>query len=361
MLTLRSIKATPVVVPLKRPVMAATGSIPQAPLVLVDLETEQGITGRAYVNAYSMVALQPLAGMINGLTELLKGDPISPFEVEAKLRKRLLLLGSSGLAGIALAAMDMCVWDVAAKAAGLPLAKFLGGQTKAIPAYNSSGLWLMPLDRLADEAEELLGEGGYQALKLRVGRDSLADDVAAVRSVRRRIRDEVRLMVDFNQKLTVNEAIHRGYALDDEGLYWIEEPVRHDNYAGCARVSAALRTPIQSGENLPNTYEMLQALSSQAQDYVMPDVQRIGGVSGWLRAAAIAHAHGTEMSSHLFPEYSAHLLAVTPTCHYLEYVDWAAPVLAEPLEVRDGMAIVPDRPGAGIEWDGDAVQRYAAA
>lgn len=358
-LTLRAIKATPVAVPLKRPVAAATGSIPHALLLLIDLETDEGITGRSYVAAYSMVTLRPLAGIINGLTELLVGDPISPFEIEAKLRKRLMLVGATGLTGIGLAAVDMCTWDASAKAAGLPLAQFLGGQAKAVPAYNSCGLWLMPIERLADEAEVLLAEGGYRAIKLRVGRDTLADDLAAIRTVKRRIGDEIRLMADFNQKLTVNEAIIRGRALDDEGLYWIEEPVRHDDYLGCAHVSANLRTPIQSGENLPNTFEMLNALALRAQDYVMPDVQRIGGVSGWLRAAAIAHAYGIEMSSHLFPEYSAHLLAVTPTCHYLEYMDWAAPILAEPIEVHDGLAVVPNRPGAGIEWDRDAVQRYA--
>lgn len=357
-LTLRAIRATPVVVPLKRPVAAATGSIPKAPLVLVDLETEEGITGRSYVLAYSMVTLRPLADIINGLTELLKGDLISPYEIEAKLRQRLMLVGASGLAGIGLAAVDMCAWDAAARALGLPLAQLLGGQVKSIPAYNSGGLWLMPIERLADEAEELLAEGQYRAIKLRVGRATLKEDLAAVRSVKQRIGEDIRLMVDFNQKNTVNEAIHRGRALDDEDLYWIEEPVRHDDYRGCACVSAALRTPVQAGENLPNTYEMLSALAAHAQDYVMPDVQRIGGVTGWLRAAAIAHSLGVEMSSHLFPEFSAHLLAVTPTSHYLEYLDWSAPIMAEPLEVRGGMAIIPNRPGAGISWDQEAVQRY---
>ena len=358
-LTVRAIKATPVVVPLKRPVAAATGNIPRAPLVLVDLETSEGITGRAYVLAYSMMALLPLTQIIDSMNELLEGDPVSPYEIEAKLRKRLILVGASGLTVIGLAAIDMCAWDAAAKAANLPLVQLLGGQVKAVRAYNSCGLWMMPIEKLADEAEELLAEGGYQAVKLRVGRDTLADDLSAVRSVKKRIGAEVLLMADFNQKLTVNEAIARGRALDDEGLYWIEEPIRHDDYIGYARVSAEIRTPIQFGENLQSTYDMVTALTARAVDYVMPDAQRIGGVTGWLRAAGIAHAYGIEMSSHLFPEYSAHLLAVTPTCHYLEYMDWATPVIAQPIEIREGCAIIPDRPGAGIEWDRDAVERYA--
>ena len=165
-------------------------------------------------------------------------------------------------------------------------------------------------------------------------------------------------MSDFNQRLTVNEAILRGRMLDDEGLYWIEEPVRHDDYAGYARICAELQTPIQTGENLLNTFEMAEAIAADSLDYVMPDVQRIGGVTGWLRAAALAHAHGIEMSSHLFPEISCHLLAVTPTCHWLEFMDWAGPVLAEPVVVEDGHVQIPDRPGTGIAWNEDAVKRY---
>jgi mandelate racemase len=177
--------------------------------------------------------------------------------------------------------------------------------------------------------------------------------------VQKRIGDRATLMCDFNQRLTVNEALRYARALDGLGLYWIEEPVRHDDYEGYARIAAEAATPIQSGENLVDTFEMARALALRSLDFVMPDVQRIGGVTGWLRAAALAHAHGIEMSSHLFPEFSVHLLGVTPTCHWLEYMDWAAPVLQEPLGVKDGVARIPDRPGAGIRWDEAAVARYA--
>ncbi len=181
-----------------------------------------------------------------------------------------------------------------------------------------------------------------------------------MRAVRQRIGDRATLMCDFNQRLTVNEAVQRGRALDDEGLYWIEEPVRHDDYAGYARIAAEVQTPIQTGENLVDTFEMAEAIAARSVELVMPDVQRIGGVTGWLRAAALAHAHGIEMSSHLFPEFSVHLLGVTPTCHWLEFMDWAEPVIQEPIRVVDGLAQIPDRPGAGLAWNEDAVRRYSA-
>jgi mandelate racemase len=215
--------------------------------------------------------------------------------------------------------------------------------------------------KLPDQAAQLLAEGGFNAVKLRLGRDDFAQDLAAVRAVKARIGDGATLMCDFNQRLSFNEAIRRGRALDDEGLYWIEEPVRHDDYAGAAKIAAQVKTPIQIGENLLTSFEMLQALEAQAMDFVMPDVQRIGGVTGWLRAAALAHAFGMEMSSHLFPEVSSHLLAVTPTCHYLEYVDWAAPILEEPTVVRDGHVTIPDKPGAGIAWNEAAVAKFLVA
>jgi mandelate racemase len=359
--TIRSIRARPVQAPFKRPPISASGALPHAALVLIDLETEEGLTGRGYLFGFAPWALKPILGCLDAMRDMLKGEAVTPFEIEAKLRKRLTLIDTPGLVGLALAGVDMCAWDVLAQAASLPLAKLLGGELKPIRAYNSCGLWIQPVEALADEAEALVADGGFSAIKLRVGREDPAADLAAVRAVKKRVGDRITVMCDYNQRLTVNEAILRGRMLDGEGLYWIEEPVRHDDYAGCARIAAELDTPVQIGENLVDTFELISALEAGAMDYVMPDLQRIGGVTGWLRAAAITQAHGMEMSSHLFPEYSAHLLAVTPTAHWLEYMDWATPLVTEPFQVKDGHLLIPDRPGSGITWNEDAVKRYAIA
>ncbi len=355
---LSALRARAVLPPFRRPPVSASGAIARAALVLFDLETDEGVTGRSYVFGFAPWALAPIVGCAQGLFEMVKGDLLAPADIEAKLRRQLALLDSPGLVGLALAGLDMAAWDALARARGVPLVSLLGGAPKAIPAYNSTGLWIQPVDGLADEAEALLGEG-FRAVKLRVGRDAFAEDLAAVRAVKKRIGDGAILMCDFNQRLTVSEALRRARALDGEGLYWIEEPIRHDDYEGYARIAAEVATPIQTGENLVDTFEMARAIAARSLDFVMPDVQRIGGVTGWLRAAALAHAHGIEMSSHLFPEFSVHLLGVTPTGHWLEYMDWAAPLLREPLRVKDGVAHIPERPGAGIEWDEDAVRRYA--
>ncbi|HYL18922.1 MAG TPA: enolase C-terminal domain-like protein [Burkholderiales bacterium] len=359
-LKIRNIRARPVLVPFKRPPMSASGGIPSAALVLIDLETDGGVTGRAYVFGFAPWTLKPIVGCVEGLADMIKGDALAPLEIEAKLRKRLTLLDTPGLTGLALAGIDMAAWDALAIANGLPLVKLLGGEVRPVRAYNSCGLWIQPVEKVADDAEQLVAEGNFSAVKLRIGRDDPAQDLAAARAVKKRVGDRISVMSDFNQRLSVNDAILRGRMLDDEGLYWIEEPTRHDDYAGYARICAELQTPIQTGENLVDTFEMVNAIALESLDYVMPDLQRIGGVTGWLRAAALAHAHGIEMSSHLFPEFSCHLLAVTPTCHWLEYVDWAAPILQEPAQVKEGDVIIPDRPGAGIVWNEEAVKRYAA-
>jgi len=166
-------------------------------------------------------------------------------------------------------------------------------------------------------------------------------------------------MVDFNQALSVAEAIRRGRMIDEEGgVLWIEEPVRADDFSGCSRVRQEVHTPIQIGENFMGPEQMAQALAAGACDYVMPDAQRIGGVTGWMRAAALAQGAGVEMSSHLFPEASCHLLAATPTCHWLEYVDWANPVLEAPVELKDGHVVIPGAAGLGLRWNEKAVERF---
>ncbi|MEP7083350.1 MAG: enolase C-terminal domain-like protein [Betaproteobacteria bacterium] len=356
---IRSFTVRAVVAPMRLPLQASTGAITTAPLVLIDLETDAGITGRSYLFAFTRANLKPIVALVEAMGEMLAGDPVAPFDIEKKLRGKYALLGIHNVVLIAMSGIDMAAWDAHAQALKSPLVSVLGGTPRPIRAYNSKGLGIMALKPLAKEADALVKEG-FSAVKLRLGRIDAADDIAAVRTVKKAIGSDVTLMCDFNQALTVNEAIRRGRMIDDEGgLYWIEEPTRADDFEGNARIADELMTPVQIGENFMGPEQMAQALAAGACDFVMPDAQRIGGVTGWMRAAALAQGAGMEMSSHLFPEISCHLLAVTPTCHWLEYVDWAAPVLAEPLVVTDGYVMIPDTPGTGIRWDEKAVRKYS--
>jgi len=351
-----SLRARPVCVPMRRPLHTGGGSVSIAPLVLIDLVTDQGITGCSYVFCYTPIALKPMALLIQNLEALIKDEPLAPFAIERKLEQRFRLLGPQGLAGMAMAGIDMAVWDALAKAQGVPLARLLGGAPRPIPAYNSCGLGIIGPERAAAEARDLVAPG-FKAIKVRLGYPTADDDVAVIRAVREAVGPDVALMTDYNQCLSAAEAISRAHRLDDEGIYWIEEPILADDYAGCAQVSRAAKTPVQLGENLWGPRDLKKAIAADAADFVMPDATKIGGVTGWLKAAALAEAAGLPMSCHLFPEISAHLLAVTPTAHWLEYVDWAEPVLQQPVGIDDGRAIANDTPGSGIAWNEDAVQR----
>ena len=357
-LTVRALQATAVEVPMTYALGTSRQRITAAPLLLLDLLTEEGITGRAYLFCYLSGAASAIARMVEEVESVVKGDAVVPLDLWRKLATRFALIGVQGIVRMAIAGFDVAAWDALAIGAGLPLVRLLGGEPKPIAAYNSCGLGLMDDPQaVADEAEKLLA-GGFRAIKLRLGYPTARQDLAALAAVRKRVGDAIAVMVDYNQALSVAEALRRGRMLDAENVFWLEEPIRHDDYAGNARLTRALKTPVQIGENFSEATAMAAAIAAKASDFVMPDLERIGGVSGWQRAAALAAAHGIEMSSHLFPEVSAHLLAATPTRHFLEYIDWADKILQEPLRIIDGRAVAPDRPGNGLVWDAAAVEQY---
>ena len=345
--------------PLRRPVVSKVGLFREWPVILIDLYTNEGVVGRAYLEPYLKQAPRYIVPAIEDLAAAQLGKRLAPLDSFQASRRSLNLVGYEGVTMIAVAGLDMAIWDALAKAAGLPLAVMLGGSVGNVPAYNSNGLWLTDVAPLAKEAKELVAEGGFKGLKLRLGRDRLADDLAAIRTIRESVGDETKLMVDFNQGLSLGDALARCHALDDDGLYWFEEPIVYNNLSGYAQLAHELRTPLQIGENFYGPRAVCDALAAGACDYVMPDLMRIGGVSGWLRAAPVAAAAGIQVSTHLYPEVAAHLMRVTETAHWLEWQDWANPILKEPFAVTDSNIEIPERPGIGIEWDEAAVARYA--
>ncbi|MGD9040164.1 MAG: enolase C-terminal domain-like protein [Desulfobacteraceae bacterium] len=344
-------------VPMTEPHQTASGVITESPLVLTDVITDTGISGHSMVFTYTPAVLKPTAELIQNCEALVKGEALAPAEIEQKLAKRFRLLGTQGLVGMALAAIDMALWDALARVHSLPLVRLLGGAEKPIPPYGAVGY-----DGVAGCAKsaEKWAKRGFTGIKAKIGYPTVQEDVAVVRAMRKASGDGMAIMVDYNQCLTPTEAVERLRVLDDEGLTWVEEPTLAHDYAGHAIVAREARTPIQCGENWWGTLDMQHAIEAQASDFVMPDVMKIGGVTGWMRAATLAHAKGLPMSNHLWPEISARLLCCTPTAHWLEYADWWNPILADPLIVENGTAVVGDAIGTGVDWNEDAVSRFAA-
>lgn len=355
--SIRKLRVRGVLAPMKRPLATGSGSVSQAPLALVDLECGDGVTGLAYVFCFHPFALAPTVRLIQELGALIEGETLAPTALSDMLRARMRLLGQQGLAMMASAGIDMAAWDALAKTRDLPLARLLGGELAPLAAYNSNGLGIIGADRAAGEARELVAEG-FSAIKLRLGYPDARTDLEVAEAVRAVVGDDIRIMADYNQCLTVPEAEKRAHMLVDIGLEWIEEPIRFDDYAGYAQIRTSSRTPIQLGENCWGVHDMQKALDAGAADVFMPDACKIGGVTGWLRAAGLADGCGLPLSSHLYPEISAHLLPVAPTRHWLEYVDWGQPVLKRKLQAVEGQVTAPDVPGIGIEWDEEVVARY---
>jgi len=354
-LKIKGIRARPVVLKLKRPVVARIATITDWPLILIDLYTDEGIVGRSYLEPYTVKTMRYLIPALHDLGELIKGPPVAPTELYDLARKSLHFVGYQGLSMIAVSGLDMAAWDALAKAVGVPLCVLLGGSVGPVKAYNSNGLWLKEPKAVAAEAIELCDEGGFRGLKFRLGREKIREDEATLDAVRNAVGEEVHLMVDFNQGLHFGEALQRCHAIDGFGLAWIEEPIVYDNLDGYVRLASELKTPIQIGENFYGPRDLHTALQRNACDYVMPDFMRIGGVTGWLRAAAIAGAAGIPMSTHLYPEVAAHVMRVTETAHWLEWQDWADPILQQPYKIEAGLLHVPDAPGLGLDWNEAAV------
>lgn len=358
-LTFESVTVRAVSIPMRRPIVAKVGTYPEWPFILIDVRTREGVVGRAYLEPYLKNAVKYIGPAIEDMAATFQGRTLAPLDMFRDVMGSLHLLGRQGVSMIAAAGLDMAIWDAVSKAAGLPLCAMLGGSVGSIRTYNTNGLWLLPPSSLGTQAKELVEEGHFSAIKIRLGRDKLADDLSALQEVRGAIGDDIHLMCDFNQGQTLQQALLRMHALDDQGLYWFEEPVVFDNYAQSAQLARELKTPVSIGENIYGPRSFMDAVRAEAADVYMPDLMRIGGVTGWMRAAAIAGAAGLPLSSHLYPEVSAHLLRASESADWLEYRDWGNPIIAQPFEVIEGQAIVPDRPGNGIEWDEKAVAKYA--
>ena len=353
---LQALRVRAVRVPMQQPHQTASGAVSESPLVLTDAVIDNGIVGHSVVFTYTPAALKPTAELIRNIEALVKGDPLAPAETAQKLAKRFRLLGTQGLVGIALSAIDMALWDALARSHGTSLIRLLGGIEKPIPAYGYVGY--DGVEGSARVAEDW-AKRGFAGIKAKIGYPTVREDVAVIRAMRNAAGDSMSIMVDYNQCLAPAEAIQRMRVLDDEGLAWVEEPTLAHDYSGHAMIAREARTPIQCGENWWGPLDMQHAIDAQASDYMMPDVMKIGGVTGWLHAAALAQTRNIRLSNHLWPEISAQLLCATPTAHWLEYADWWNPVIREPLQIENGVANVSEVSGTGVDWNEDSVERFS--
>ena len=343
--------------PLPRPVKTAVHDIRAVDTVLVEMQTDAGPVGIGYCFAFGRHRGRALHALVEDLIPLYEGrDPAGARAHFARAWQAINFLGHAGVAVMALSALDTACWDLAAQGAGLPLHRHLGAATDRVPTYASSGLWLdYTLDELVDETRRFLAQG-HRAMKMRLGRLP-AEDLERVRIVREAIGPDVKLLADVNQGWDEATAIRVGSQLEAFDLFWLEEPLPYEDLEGCARVAAALTLPVATGETEYGSLGMRRHLEARAADILMPDLQRMGGITEFLKAAALCEALHTPVASHLFPEVSCHLIAAAPNGLMLEHITWWEALFAEPLQVVDGHVLLPQQPGIGLRLNPEALVR----
>ena len=333
--------------PLNPPFRAAIRLIDTVDILLIQVRAGDGLLGCGYAFAFGQADLAPVLATAKSLCALLVGEDARKIERHwANMVRALALVGAGGPTLAALSAIDIALWDLAGHACGRPVADMLGGARDAIPVYGSNGSLQLTVDELVAEATDFV-KLGYPAYKFKIG-TSLARDVDRLRAVREAVGPSSKLMADGTQQWSPKEAIRVAHALAPYNLWWLEEPVSAQDIEGCAEVRRAVPMNIATGETNFGVAESARLLRLGAADVLMPNLQRVGGITGWRKIAAMAEIYGVPMASHVYAEIGVHLMCGVPNALTLEVVPWWPNLFNESLRIRDGLASPPSRPGLGL-------------
>jgi len=331
------------------------------PVVILRLRTDNGIEGIA-VTFYGGKMTGSLRKAVEELAELTIGE--DPLRIEHILRKLRLAADSCGPGGIftlAQSAIDIALWDIKGKALDQPLWKLLGGHRDRVPTYASGSLRRGLTDEQAQRAAHILVQKGFTEMKTQMalpGNPTPAEEVRRVRVVREAIGPDIKLMCDINQRWRPEQAIDIGSRVEDVGLFWLEDVTAADDYAGLARVTAALKTPIAGGEYVWGIVPFRHMIEQRSVDIVMVDIVRVGGVTQWMKVAGMAEAFNLPVVSHVMPEILVHVVAACPNGLTVEYMPWMLALYEETPAIENGMLVLPNKPGLGLKFDEKAVAAF---
>jgi len=332
--------------------------------VALTIRTDEGVEGIG-ISFFGGALMGALKTAIDTLGALTVGeDPLDIEAIVGKLRAAAGMSGPGGIFTLALAAIDIALWDIKGKVFNLPLSRLLGGYRQRVPTYASGALMRhFPLDAVAKAGAKLV-EKGFRQMKTQLalpGDTSAEKEVERMRVPRDAIGPDIDLMCDINQRWDVRQAISIGSRVEQFNLFWLEDVTTHDDYAGLARVAEALATPVAGGEYVYGLAPFRHMLEARSVDIVMIDVLRSGGITGWMKIAGMAEAFNVPVVNHLCPEISVHLVAAIPHGLTVEYMPWSAKLFEEVPQPVKGELTVPAKPGLGLKFDKAALKRYGTA
>lgn len=330
--------------------------------VTLTLGTDDGVDGLG-VTFFGGALVGSLKSAVDALAALTVGeDPLRAEAIVDKLRAAAGSCGPGGVFTLALSAIDIALWDIKGKALEMPVAKLAGGHRERIATYASGALMrTFPLEHVVKAGPRLV-EKGFRQMKTQLALPAPTNperEVERIRLIREAVGPHIDLMCDINQRWDVRQAISIGSRVEEYHLFWLEDVVAHDDYPGLARVAAALTTPIAAGEYVYGLAPFRHMLEARSVDIIMIDVLRAGGITQWLKIAGMAEAFNLPVVSHLLPEIHVHLVSAVPNGLTVEYMPWARRLFEEGPAIVDGMLVVPDKPGFGLEFDRDVIRRFA--
>lgn len=323
----------------------------------VRIYTDNGLCGTGYTYTLGKGGKSISKFIEQDLRDLIIGEEINNIEkIWSKMWWGTHWVGRTGLSQLAIAAVDVALWDLLAKERDLPLYKLLGGYRDKVPTYGSDGGWLSwDIDKILEAMKKYI-ESGFKAVKMKVGKEDYLEDIKRVKAVREFIGDDIYLMVDANQKWNTAEAVKIGKLLEEYDLFWLEEPIIPDDRTGHIKISRHLDTQIALGESLYSKYDFKEYFIADAVGIVQADVLRVGGITEWIKIAHMAEAFDLKMAPHHIMELHLQLVAAVPNGLYVEYIPWLEEVIKNPLKPEDGILTLPQISGHGVLFDEDRLK-----
>ncbi len=347
--------------PVETALLNKTKSRAYMEIILVTVETDEGITGHGYTytDGFGGTAIKTLLDT-DIRTLILGRDPMDVKAIVADVLWEIRQAGFAGITVLGVAGMDLALWDIYSKAAGLPIGKILGQYRDKVPMYASVAGWIgLPVEEMVERARELVAGKGMLGIKIQVGRGPLERDAMRLEKLREALGRDAKLFIDANTILDVPTAIRLGKRLQEYDIFWLEEPISIRDPDGHGLISRHMDIPLATGENFFGIHDCDEYIRRRLVSYMQADVIRVGGITEWMRIAALADAFHIKMSPHFVMELTTEVQCCVQNALFVEYIPWFQKFFVDPIRTENGFACARQKPGLGLEFKESVIEQYA--